>query len=237
MTARVITLNIAKGGVGKSTITAQLAGVFAARGLSVAVIDGDKTKTSADFFSCRNITINNSESTAIPFVKCERADPKDDIKQALKHMRDIYDVILIDTLGGQSNLFKSSVQMSDVILIPCEPSKKSFDQLFPTCSVIAEIDENIRAVDGWEDFRSDVRIVLNKTKPLSKSFKRALDMKKELSGAINFTKTIIPVIEALNSFEDDESGLTLVDNKHPKRAVFELLADELMQGQSIYQES
>ena len=230
----VITINIGKGGVGKSTIAAQLAGVYAAQGKSVVVIDGDDTATLMKFFSNRNEAIESGSFPDLRYVKCEHHAPQTDIRQVLKHLKAQYDVILIDTMGGRSNLFLTSIQLSNVILIPVQTSRKSFDQLEPTLKLIADVDENIRAVPTFEEYSSDVRVLLNMAIRGTKAFRDALELKKYLTQSINFTKTIIPNIQALDSFEDDDSGLTLTDTRHPKRAVFELLANELLQPSSIY---
>lgn len=237
MAARILAFYIHKGGTGKSTIAQQLAAVYASRKMKVLVIDGDETNSSIKFFNNRNLVIESGERPDMNFIKCEYHKPETNIRQILKQSVDMYDIIIIDAAGSRSNLFITSIQLCDVIVVPVNTSRKSFDQIAPTFAVIDEVDRNIRAVTDWDDYETDARIVLNEVKRTSISFRQALEVKEKLASEINFVKTIIPVIEKLNNFYEEDNGLALMDIKNPKRAVFELLADELLQDRSIYENS
>lgn len=227
--SKVITVNIHKGGVGKSTIIQQLAGVYANQGLKVVVVDGDVTASSMRFFVNRNVILESDHQlNKMPYVKCELHSPESDIRQVVKQLKTQFDIILIDTKGGPSNLFTKIIQMSDLVLIPVTADAMSFDQLHSTFSDIQQVENNIRAVDGWEDYVVDVRIVLNRTVKSSIAHSEALSVIRKFKVNYNFTKTIIPNITALAGFAANSLGATLADNKHPKRAIFELLAAELL---------
>jgi cellulose biosynthesis protein BcsQ len=224
--SKVIMLNVCKGGTGKTTITTQLAGVYAKRGLKVAVIDGDRTASLMKFIYNRNKQIE--DGVDLPYIKGEWHDPDQNIRKNIKELKTDFDIILIDTMGGQSELFRTAIQIADVVLVPLDTDIKAFDQLQPTFSVINGVEKNIQAVEGWEDHTVDVRVCLNKVKKRSKSFNAALEMKRHFSISADFTKTAIPAMEVVQDFDDYRTGVTLADLKHPKRAVFELLADELL---------
>jgi len=231
--AKVIVVNIHKGGTGKSTTVINLAIEAAYRGLRVAVIDGDPTKTSVTHFNDRNDEIQlreeNGDKQIIPFVKAEYHAPETNIRPIVVELKRDYDLIFIDTQGGQGMLFKSVIQLADCILIPVQTDIKAMRQLGPTLEVITGVEENIQLNPGWEDYRVDVRILFNQAKRGTKAYGSALEMARELKDSLKFCKTTIPDIQELRNFDSATRGLGLCDIKHPKRACYQLLLDELLE--------
>ncbi|WP_445768862.1 ParA family protein [Rheinheimera sp.] len=231
--AKVIVVNIHKGGTGKSTTVINLAIEAAYRGMRVAVIDGDPTQTSVTHFNDRNNEIQEREKVGgdskIPFIKAEYHAPETNIRPIVVELKRDYDLILIDTQGGQGLLFKSVIQIADCILIPVQTDIKAMRQLGPTLEVIAGVEENIQLNPGWEDYTVDVRILFNQAKRGTKAHSSALEMARELKNSLTFCKTIIPDIQEMRNFDSAIRGLGLSDIKHPKRACYQLLLDELME--------
>lgn len=230
---RVIVLNIEKGGTGKSTTAINLAIVAAYQGMRVIVIDGDPTKTSVNHFNDRNDEIERRREAGeseIPFIKAEYHAPNVNIRPIVVDLKKDFDLIIVDTLGGQSSLFKSVIQLADLILIPVQTDIKAMRQLAPTLEVISGVEENIQLNPGYEDYEIDVRIMFNQAKKGTKAHTSALLMASVLRENLTFTKTIIPDIQELRSFDNAIRGLSLSDIKHPKRACYELLLRELLRG-------
>lgn len=126
-------------------------------------------------------------------------------------------------------LFKSVIQLADCILIPVQTDIKAMRQLGPTLEVITGVEENIQLNPGWEDYRVDVRILFNQAKRGTKAYGSALEMARELKDSLKFCKTTIPDIQELRNFDSATRGLGLCDIKHPKRACYQLLLDELLE--------
>jgi chromosome partitioning protein len=107
----IITLASSKGGVGKSTITGCLAGVWAADGDTVHIVDLDNNRTVSRWFADdarrpRNITVSAPEPTALTDHLSELAATTSP------------DLILIDVAGTYERALTVAVARAHLTLIP-----------------------------------------------------------------------------------------------------------------------
>ena len=228
---KVITLNITKGGTGKSTTAINLAITAAHQGKKVAVIDGDKNLTTYSQFSLRRETNEELEATnkpTLPFVKCEKYAPEEKIRPIVMQLKTDFDLIIVDTAGGESELFLSIIQLSDLIIIPTNTNMFDMRQIAPTLKVIQDIEAKIRILEGWEDFEFDVRILFNNVNKRAKAFSEAQELIKDQREHIKFFNTVVPYIAHLQRFDFNQKGYGLSDMKHAKRAVYELILKEII---------
>ena len=145
MTANVITVTSGKGGVGKTTVTVNLAVSLALRGRKVVCIDGD--------IGLRNMDVILGLENRIVYDLVDAAEGRCRLKQAMIHdkrlndlylipasqtrdkdavtpeqmiqicndLRDEFDYIIIDSPAGIEQGFKNAVAPADRILIVTNP--------------------------------------------------------------------------------------------------------------------
>jgi chromosome partitioning related protein ParA len=144
-----ITIVSTKGGVGKTTLTANLGGILADSGYRVLLIDADPQPTLSSYYSIahkaehglKEFLINSSTDNTISQTDIENLDIvvsndpdgklRDWIRDApdgrvrLKHiltfLDDQYDFVLIDTQGAVGPLQDAAVAAADFMLSPIPP--------------------------------------------------------------------------------------------------------------------
>ncbi|WP_317993693.1 ParA family partition ATPase [Bartonella gliris] len=101
-----------KGGVGKTTLSVNLAASFARTGARVLLIDGDPQGSALDWAAARE------GDPLFPVVGLPRATVHKEITQ-IGHN---YDHIIIDGPPRVTDLARSALMASDFVLIPVQPS-------------------------------------------------------------------------------------------------------------------
>lgn len=111
----IITLASSKGGVGKSTTTAALAGALAHRGLTVHIVDLDSNHTVSRWLG---------DGGATPHLSVSVADPQD-LTEHLSAVERAHkpDVTLIDIAGTYERALTVAVARAHLTIIPAAPSE------------------------------------------------------------------------------------------------------------------
>ena len=103
-----------KGGVGKSTISTNLATVAALDGKKVIIIDADPQKSAMDWRNVRcNNGLDNIQAVSITTPTLHRD---------LQAFDSSHDLIIIDAGGRDTATFRSAIMAADLFILPVLPS-------------------------------------------------------------------------------------------------------------------
>ena len=117
MAAFIIGLAQTKGGVGKSTLAAQLAGACAERGYRSKIVDIDKQGTLTTWAALRDqlcldtahdIEVEQGSGWRLPYIA--------------ERLSRLSDLIFIDAGSGQEGDVPAMTRVADLVLIPCQPT-------------------------------------------------------------------------------------------------------------------
>jgi chromosome partitioning protein len=126
----VVVIANPKGGVGKSTLSTQVAGYFAARGHTVMLGDADRQQSSRLWLGLR-------PSAARPIQTWEL-----DVEQIARPPKGTTHVVLDTPAGLHGRRFKDIMKLADKVLVPLQPSV--FD-IFATREFLDELARNAHA--------------------------------------------------------------------------------------------
>ncbi|MFN2114298.1 MAG: septum site-determining protein MinD [Anaerolineae bacterium] len=177
MAARVVTLTSGKGGVGKTTATANIGVALARRGHNVVVIDGDIGLRNLDVvMGLENRVVYNLVHVVRGAVDAERALIKDkrvpgltllaadqhsdkddvtedDMRDACEALRDHADYILIDSPAGIEQGFRNALAPADEVVLITTPE----------VSAVRDADRVIGLAEAAG--KATPRLVVNRIKP------------------------------------------------------------------------
>jgi chromosome partitioning protein len=111
---RIVTIGNTKGGVGKSTIAANLAVAAVSEGKRTLLVDADEQGSTLDFRSIREADNIKAVSITTPTLHKDIAA-----------FSDSYDLVIIDVGGKNSKTFRSAIVATGaggLYLVPCLPS-------------------------------------------------------------------------------------------------------------------
>jgi chromosome partitioning protein len=103
-----------KGGVGKTTIATNLAVAFALNGKKVVLLDTDKGQNSSELWGAAR-----SVSLGIP-VKSVMVETN--LSKVVESEKQNFDVVIIDGTPTLSTLAQKTILVSDLVIIPVQPS-------------------------------------------------------------------------------------------------------------------
>lgn len=163
----VIAIGNQKGGSGKSTIALNLAIKLLEFSDKVLVMDTDPQKSIESF---TNIRESRNDCEKLPhFTLTNRTG---NITESLKQMVGIYDYVVIDTRGSDSQESRKAMICADKLLVPTTPSQLDIDVLI----------ENLGRVKEIKDINENlsVSILMNKINPNPFLAKELADFKEAI---------------------------------------------------------
>jgi len=162
MPAKVVTICNQKGGPGKTTVTIQLAGTLARRGLKVLIVDADPQGSATRW-------VASAEEEPFPAAVVGLSAANTKVHREVQKLMEDYEIILIDCPPAvDSPIPQSALLISDLALVPVVPSP-----LDMWASVgIRQVIEN--AMHFNETLQA--RLVLNQHQPSTTLAKEALQV-------------------------------------------------------------
>ncbi|EKD28862.1 MAG: hypothetical protein ACD_79C00182G0007 [uncultured bacterium] len=205
----IITVGNTKGGVGKSTISVNLAVACATSGKKILLIDGDIQGSATDFRSLRP-----QELPQIQLVSITTPTIHNDIQSFSN-----FDVIIIDIGGRHNKVFRSAILACDMFLIPVQPSPYDVWALKETFEVISEVKmiKEIRTniifnmVLSNTNYKTEIDPIINdltnqyKFNIINTTIGHRLDYKKSIGegkGVIEFSPNSKADIEIKNLYKE-----------------------------------
>src|SRR3990172_2452047 len=177
MAAKVVTVTSGKGGVGKTTATANLASALAAENLKVVCIDADIGFRNLDVVlglenrivydlvdvvegrcRLRQAMIRDKRLPELYLIPAAQTRDKSsvspsDMLRLCDEIRPDYDWILIDSPAGIERGFRNAIAPADIVLVVTNPE----------ISAVRDADRIIGLIEA--DEKGPARLVINRVKP------------------------------------------------------------------------
>lgn len=125
-----ILFGMKKGGCGKTTMATQTASLFASEKKKVLLVDTDENQSAMQYRENRPESVTSFQAVSIP-----RPSLKDDLN-GFDH-----DVIVVDSGGRDSRVFRAGLMASDFFVLPVQASEYDIRLLEDTLEVLAECRE------------------------------------------------------------------------------------------------
>ena len=157
---RVVSVVSTKGGVGKTTVAANLGGLLADAGLRVLLLDLDSQPTLSSYYALRQKTVagayefialnlttpaqivsrtviagldlilSNDDQGRLNTLLLHAPDGRLRLRNLLDNFHPRYDLLLIDTQGARSVLLEMAILASDLALSPITPEMLAARELY-----------------------------------------------------------------------------------------------------------
>ncbi len=218
MAGKVLTVTSGKGGVGKTTVTANLGGALALRGQKVVVIDADIGLRNLDVMMglenrivydlvdviegrCRLRQALVRDKRLSEFYLLPAAQTRDktavnpeDMVRVCDELRESFDFLLVDSPAGIEQGFRVAVAPADMVLVVTNPEM----------AAVRDADRIIGLVEASE--KGPVQLIINRLKP-------AMVRRGEMMDTAAVVELL--AVELLGIIPDDEAIITATNTGRP----------------------
>lgn len=201
-----------KGGVGKSTITVNLAAELQARGRSVIIVEADPS-----VYTSSNWAKDREENGHPPIAAVQRTG---NLRTTLIDLDNRYDDVLVDVPGKDSQEMRTAMTAAHIVVAPIQPTQPDLDSTEGLVTIIA----------AAQDFNPELRAlaVLNRV-PNDVFSRGAADAATYLRDYPELRLAGVQLHERRAYQSSLAEGLGVVEMKDSKaRAEMQLLTEEVV---------
>jgi chromosome partitioning related protein ParA len=223
---QVVSIISTKGGVGKTTMAANLGGFAADAGLRVLLLDVDVQPTLSRYFELTeratggvyellafneqdiahlithtaiaglDVVLSNDEQGQLNSLLLHAPDGRLRLRHLLPVFQPHYDLLLVDTQGARSVLLETAVLASDLVLSPVTPEILAARELHRGT---LQLFEDIASYRHLGIALPPLHLLINRIPPVSsnaRAIQRALRQLFQEHSGVSVLETGIPAIEA-----------------------------------------
>ncbi len=128
----IIVVGNQKGGCGKTMIATNLAATLAGQGRDVILFDADRQESASKWVAERVEYQSDS-----PVVNIGMG--YDNISSTLRDLNKRYEVVIVDAAGRDSDEFRTSAAVANILLIPVKPSKVDVEVLPSFLKIVKQV--------------------------------------------------------------------------------------------------
>jgi len=127
----ILTVGNVKGGTGKTTLALNIAVARSLAGADVLLIDADSQRSALDFTNLRTQNMGQPGYTAV-------ALDGSDMRAQVRQLAPKYDEVIIDAGGRDSSSLRSSLLVSDYLLVPIQPRSLDLWAVEQTAALVSD---------------------------------------------------------------------------------------------------
>lgn len=242
---QVIAIISTKGGVGKTTVAANLGGFIADAGLRVLLIDLDMQPTLSSYYELTHraaggiyellvfneqalpqlvshttikgldVVLSNDEHQQLGTLLLHAADGRLRLRNLLQLFRQHYDLVLIDTQGARSIMLEMAMLAADIAVFPITPEILAARELQRG---------TLQLVDAIAPYRylgiqpPPLRLLLNRVPAISSNAKlvqQTLRLIFREHDEVQILRTEIPAIEAFPRAAISSQPVHMIEYRRP----------------------